>query len=156
MGLSGITVDDELTANDIFDLGTHFRSFDPDSLTTYSVEGTPDTVGEAQILRLVEGPETEAVLSLFRGGAGTELEPEGVRLTVRNGTGAPRQGAESAEALRGVGFNANVAGDEPGGARTARWCATRLGRRRRPTSWPGGWRAAPGSSPSRAAWASSW
>jgi LCP family protein required for cell wall assembly len=115
VGLSGITVDDELTANDIFDLGTHFRSFDPDSLTTYSVEGTPDTAGEAQILRLVEGPETEAVLSIFRGGAGTELEPEGVRLTVRNGTGAPRQGAESAEALRGAGFNANVAGDEPGG-----------------------------------------
>jgi LCP family protein required for cell wall assembly len=115
VGLSGITVDDELTANDIFDLGTHFRSFDPDSLITYSVEGTPDTVGEAQILRLVEGPETEAVLAIFRGGEGTELEPEGVRLTVRNGTGAPRQGAESAEALRSVGFNANVAGDEPGG-----------------------------------------
>jgi hypothetical protein len=38
-----------------------------------------------------------------------------VRLTVRNGTGTPRQGAESAEALRGAGFNANVAGDEPGG-----------------------------------------
>ncbi len=115
VGLSGITVDDELTADDIFDLGTRFRSFDPDSLVTYSVEGTPDTVGAAQILRLVEGPETEATLSIFRGGASEDLEPEGVRLIVRNGTGTPRQGADATEALRGAGFIANVSGDEPGG-----------------------------------------
>jgi LCP family protein required for cell wall assembly len=115
VGLSGITVDGELTADDIFDLGTRFRSFDPDALTTYSVEGTPDTVGEAQILRIVEGPETEATLSIFRGGAPEDLEPEGVRLTVRNGTGTPRQGAEATEALRGAGFIANVSGDEPNG-----------------------------------------
>lgn len=114
VGLSGITVDDELTADDIYDLGTHFRSFDPESLTTYSVEGTPDTVGEAQILRLVEGPETEAVLSIFRGGSAEGIEPAGVRLTVRNGTGAPDQGAQATEALQEAGFIANVSGDAPG------------------------------------------
>jgi len=114
VGLSGITVDSELTADDIFDLGTRFRSFDPDSLTTYSLEGTPDTVGEAQILRLVEGPETDAVLSLFRGGTGA-LAPSSVQVTVRNGTGVPRQGAEATAALAGVGFVATVAGDELGG-----------------------------------------
>lgn len=115
VGLQGITVDGDLTADDIFDLGTRFRSFDPDDLTTYSVEGTPDTVGEAQILRLVEGAETEATLSIFRGSTAEELEPEGVRLIVRNGTGVSRQGAEATEALRSVGFIANVSGDEPGG-----------------------------------------
>jgi LCP family protein required for cell wall assembly len=115
VGLSGITVDGELTADDIFDLGTHFRSFDPGSLTTYAVEGTPDTVGEAQILRLVEGPETEATLSIFRGSAIEGIEPEGVRLTVHNGTGTPSEGADASEALRGAGFIANVSGDEPGG-----------------------------------------
>jgi LCP family protein required for cell wall assembly len=115
VALEGITVDGELTADDIFDLGTRFRSFDPDSLATYAVEGTPDTVGEAQILRLVEGPETEAILSIFRGGAAEGVEPAGVRLVVRNGTGRPSEGAEAAEALRGAGFIANVSGDEPGG-----------------------------------------
>ena len=114
VGLGGITVDDALTADDIFDLGTRFRSFDPDSLVTYSLEGTPDTVGAAQILRLVEGPQTEATLSLFRGGTG-ELAPESVRVTVRNGTGGPRQGAEATAALAGLGFVASVAGDEVGG-----------------------------------------
>jgi LCP family protein required for cell wall assembly len=115
VGLSGITVDGDLTADDIFDLGTRFRSFDPDSLTTYAVEGTPDTVGEAQILRLVEGPETEATLAIFRGGAADGVEPQGVRLTVHNGTGTHSEGAQAAEALRGAGFIANVSGDEPGG-----------------------------------------
>ncbi|MGH9260986.1 MAG: LCP family protein, partial [Acidimicrobiales bacterium] len=115
VGLSGITVDGALTPDDIFDLGTRFRSFDPDSLTTYSVEGTPDVVGDAQILRLVEGPETEAILSIFRGAPAEGLTPQAVRLTVRNGTGVTRQGAEATEALRGAGFIANVSGDEPGG-----------------------------------------
>jgi LCP family protein required for cell wall assembly len=114
VGLSGITVDGALTPDDIFGLGTRFRSFDPDSLTTYSVEGTPDVVGDAQILRLVEGPETEAILSIFRGAPAEGLTPQAVRLTVRNGTGVTRQGAEATEALRGAGFIANVSGDEPG------------------------------------------
>ncbi len=38
-----------------------------------------------------------------------------MRLTVRNGTGVTRQGADAAEALRSAGFIATVAGDEPGG-----------------------------------------
>jgi len=115
VGLSGVTVDSELTAGDIFDLGRKFRSFNPDSLLTYAVSGTPDTVNGAAILRLNEGPETEATLSIFRGGATAELPPAAVRLTVRNGTGASRQGAEATAALQAVGFNATVSGDELGG-----------------------------------------
>ena len=38
-----------------------------------------------------------------------------MRLTVHNGTGVARQGADATAALRGPGFNATVAGDEPGG-----------------------------------------
>jgi LCP family protein required for cell wall assembly len=113
VGLSGITVDSELTADDIYDLGTRFRSFDPESLTTYALEGTPDTIGGAAILHLVEGPQTDAILSLFRGGTG-ELAPQSVQVSVRNGTGVPRQGADATAALAGVGFSATVAGDELG------------------------------------------
>ena len=53
------------------------------------------------------------MLSLFRGGTG-ELAPESVQVTVHNGTGVPRQGAEATAALAGVGFAATVAGDELG------------------------------------------
>ena len=115
VGLSGVTVDSELTAGDIFDLGRKFRSFNPDSLLTYAVSGTPDTVNGAAILRLNEGPETEATLSIFRGGATAELPPAAVRLTVRNGSGASRQGAEATAALQAVGFNATVSGDDLSG-----------------------------------------
>jgi polyisoprenyl-teichoic acid--peptidoglycan teichoic acid transferase len=114
VGLSGVTVDSELTAGDIFDLGTRFRSFDPDNLQMYSVSGTPDVVNGAAVLRLIEGPETEATLAIFRGGTTDELSPASVRLTVHNGTGVPRQGADATAALQGAGFNATVAGDEPG------------------------------------------
>src|SRR5690606_16170208 len=34
VALDGIVVDDELTADDIFDLARRFRSFDPDDLVT--------------------------------------------------------------------------------------------------------------------------
>jgi LCP family protein required for cell wall assembly len=66
VALDGITVDDSLTADDIFRLGNRFRSFEPSDLITYSVPVVGDTVGEAQILRLVED-EAEPILSLFRG-----------------------------------------------------------------------------------------
>ncbi|HKE74990.1 MAG TPA: LCP family protein [Acidimicrobiales bacterium] len=116
VALSGITVDNRLTAGDIFDLGTRFRSFKPDSLQTYSLEGTPGIYNGASILHLVEGPKTDATLAIFRGGDTTgKLTPAGVRLTVRNGTGVMNQGAEAARALRDAGFGALVSGDEPGG-----------------------------------------
>ena len=66
VGLDGITVDDSLTADDIFRLGNRFRSFEPRDLLTYSVPVVGDMVGEAQILRLVED-EAEPVLDVFRG-----------------------------------------------------------------------------------------
>ena len=53
------------------------------------------------------------MLSLFRGGTG-DLAPESVQVTVHNGTGAPRQGAEATAGLVGAGFVATVAADELG------------------------------------------
>jgi LCP family protein required for cell wall assembly len=114
VALDGVAVDRRLTADDIADLGARFRSFDPESLVTYSLDGTPDVVGGAEILRLVDGPETEEILDIFRGGGGDELEPESVRVTVHNGTGAPRQGTLAAEELAEVGFVASVSADELG------------------------------------------
>ena len=117
VGLSGITVDNRLTPGDLLDLGTRFRSFNPDSLLTYSLDGTPAVINGADVLRLVEGAQTEATLDIFRDGVGRHagLRPASVRVTVRNGTGAPHQGADATTALRRAGFNATVAGDEPGG-----------------------------------------
>ncbi len=74
VGLDGITVDDSLTADDIFRLGNRFRNFEPTDLLTYSVPVEGDTVGAAQVLRL-QAEEAEPILEVFRGGQrpGAEL-----------------------------------------------------------------------------------
>jgi LCP family protein required for cell wall assembly len=131
VGLGSVTIDDQLTPGAIFDLARRFRSFDPNALTNYTVPTIDDRVGEAQIVRLIES-EAEPILALFRdadapgevgaddgeGGdqpsepaPGTgeeeavEVAPESVRLTVLNGTGAPGQASETADALAEVGFS---------------------------------------------------
>jgi polyisoprenyl-teichoic acid--peptidoglycan teichoic acid transferase len=118
VGLDGITVDDALTANDIFRLGNRFRRFDPEDLVSYSVPVEQDNVGEAQILRLVED-EAEQVLSIFRGDPEPETEesdddkatPASVRLQVLNGSGEPGQASDAARELGAAGFNVSRTGE---------------------------------------------
>jgi polyisoprenyl-teichoic acid--peptidoglycan teichoic acid transferase len=104
VGLEGIAVDDELTADDIFSLGQRFSSFDPDSLVTYSVPATPDTVGRAEILRLDEDG-AEPILARFRPVTRSEdVAPASVRLRVENGSGITGQAGEAARELSATGF----------------------------------------------------
>ena len=115
VGLDGITVDNDLTADDIFSLGREFRSFDPETLKTYSVEATPDTVGDASIVRLVED-KAEPIFALFRDApdvASGDIAPESVRLQVLNGSGAAREGSAATEALRAAGFRVSATGNSP-------------------------------------------
>ena len=116
VGLDGITVDNDLTADDIVALGREFRSFDPETLKTYSVEATPDTVGDASIVRLVE-EKAEPIFALFRDApadvASGDIAPESVRLQVLNGSGAAGEGSAAAEALRAEGFRVSTTGNSP-------------------------------------------
>ena len=115
VALDGITVDGQLTADDIFDLGTRFRSFDPDSLPPTRSRARPTRSARPRSCVWSRDRRPRPSLSIFRGGAAEGIEPAGVRLTVRNGTGTPSEGAQATEALQGAGFIANVSGDEPGG-----------------------------------------
>jgi LCP family protein required for cell wall assembly len=120
VGLDGITVDQELTAGDLFDLGRRFRSFDPDSLETYSLDGAvaPDVVGNADILRLDEAA-ADPVFDLFREPASSEgvaegdIAPASVSLRVLNGTGRAQEATTAAAALEAVGFSIDGLGDDP-------------------------------------------
>jgi hypothetical protein len=120
VGLDGITVDQELTAGDLFDLGRRFRSFDPENLETYSLDAavTPDVVGDASILRLDE-TAAAPILDLFRepspsaGAAEGELDPASVRLRVLNGTGQAREATDAGAALQSIGFGIDGFGDGP-------------------------------------------
>jgi len=119
VGLGGITVDQDLTAGDLFDLGRRFRSFDPDSLQTYSLDAavTPDVEGDASILRLDQAAAAPT-FDLFReprssAGASGDMDPAAVRLSVLNGTGRAQEATEAAAALGAVGFGIDGLGDDP-------------------------------------------
>jgi LCP family protein required for cell wall assembly len=120
VGLDGITVDQGLTAGDLFDLGRRFRSFDPDNLETYSLDGavTPDMAGDADILRLDERAAAP-IFDLFRdprpseSAAEGDLEPSSVHLRVLNGTGEPHEATDAEAALEAAGFAVDGVGDDP-------------------------------------------
>jgi LCP family protein required for cell wall assembly len=120
VGLAGVTVDQELTAGDLFDLGRRFRSFDPDNLETYSLDGavTPDVVGDADILRLDERAAAP-IIGLFRearpsaDAAEEDIDPASIHLRVLNGTGQPQEATDAGAALQAVGFGIDGLGDDP-------------------------------------------
>jgi LCP family protein required for cell wall assembly len=120
VGLAGITVDQELTAGDLFDLGRRFRSFDPDNLETYSLDTavTPDRVADADILRL-DGAKAAPIFDLFREPATSanaqpgDIEPASVHLRVLNGTGRPSEATNAGAALGAAGFVIDGLGDDP-------------------------------------------
>ena len=120
VGLAGITVDQELTAGDLFDLGRRFRSFDPDNLETYSLDDavTPDVVGDADVLRLDERAAAP-IFDLFReprpsaSTADDDIDPASVHLRVLNGTGQPQEATDTGAALEAVGFGVDGLGDDP-------------------------------------------
>jgi polyisoprenyl-teichoic acid--peptidoglycan teichoic acid transferase len=61
-----VTVDDELTPGDLLALGSRFRSFNPDTLATYSLPVDDVVVRGAAVLRVRER-DAEPVLAVFRG-----------------------------------------------------------------------------------------
>jgi LCP family protein required for cell wall assembly len=61
-----VTIDDELTPGDLLALGSRFRSFNPDTLVTYSLPVDDVVIRGAAVLRVRES-EAEAVLAVFRG-----------------------------------------------------------------------------------------
>jgi polyisoprenyl-teichoic acid--peptidoglycan teichoic acid transferase len=110
VALGSVVVDDVLTADDILDLGSRFRSFDPDNLELFSLPVVDDTIGGAAILRLVER-EAQPILDRFRGTIGEGVEPSSVRIRVLNGSGRSGEARETLEALRAAGFAGGGTGE---------------------------------------------
>ena len=108
--LNTVTVDDLLKAEDIVDLATRFRGFNPDLLDLYGLPVEDDTVGGAAILRLVD-TKAQPILDLFRGTDTAALTPDGVRVRVLNGSGLPGEAGGASDALVEAGFTAAGTGE---------------------------------------------
>lgn len=63
-----ITLDTSFSIGDIVDLGTQFRSFDPDSLVTFTPPATGTMVGAMSVL-LLQTAEAQPIFDIFRGTA---------------------------------------------------------------------------------------
>lgn len=108
--LDTVTVDDLLKAEDIIDLATRFRGFNPDLLDLYALPIENDTIGGASILRLLD-TRAQPVLDLFRGTSAAAVTPDGVRVRVLNGSGIPGQAGGASDALEAAGFTSAGTGE---------------------------------------------
>lgn len=78
-----LTLDDVTTPNDLVDLAQEFSSFDADELNRLTLPVVLGTVGQASVVRLVEG-EAQDELAIFRGETDTS---RAFRIVIRNGNG---------------------------------------------------------------------
>ncbi len=99
VGQQSVTLDDQLTTQDIVDLGMQFRDFDPEQLDLYTPPTRGGNVGAASVLFLDERG-AQPIFDVFRG-VDTEADiiPT-VRVEVRNGTGTEWPGQDGVERSR--------------------------------------------------------
>lgn len=113
VGLDSVLVDDLLSADDIFDLGRRFRSFNPETLDLFTLPTEQDFVGEADVQLLLE-QEAQPILDIFRD-IDPEPEappsPERIRVEVLNGTGVTGQAGDATQQLSAAGFPTATPGD---------------------------------------------
>jgi LCP family protein required for cell wall assembly len=103
VGQQSVTLDDQLTGQDMVDLGTRFRDFDPEELDLYTPPTRGGNAGAASVL-FVDERAAQPIFDIFRG-VDTELDiiPT-VRVEVRNGSGKSGQGRTVLNDLGERGF----------------------------------------------------
>jgi LCP family protein required for cell wall assembly len=69
-GLAHVKLDDQLKIGDLLALATKLRSFDPDTILSYRLDGRGTTIGGASVIEPeLDNRDTQAILSVFRGEA---------------------------------------------------------------------------------------
>jgi LCP family protein required for cell wall assembly len=102
-GQQSVTLDDQLTTQQIVDLGMQFRDFDPDELDLYVAPTVSQTIGGAAAQVLVDS-EAQPIFDIFRGVDSETDVVSSVRVEVRNGSGQSGQGRVALDGLEAQGF----------------------------------------------------
>ncbi len=106
-----VTLDSQLSNDDLRALASQFQSFNPETIQNYALPVEPRTTnGGAEILELDE-QAAERIFNVFRGVDPDTIYPQDIAVSVRNGSGAPHQAADVAAALDAIGFVTSVSGD---------------------------------------------
>ena len=115
-GIKNVTIDGELTPDDIFDLAKRFRSLEPGAVDTYTLPTDRKFISgmDVQVLREAEARE---LIDKFLGvGLDPQQPPPGVspsevQVRVLNGSGKGGQASQASAALNTAGYNVVGAGD---------------------------------------------
>jgi LCP family protein required for cell wall assembly len=99
-----VTLDDRVTTQDLLDLGSQFRDFDPDSLSVYTPPATNAMVGAASVLML-DTRGAEPIFDLFRNNGDPNNPLHAIGVEVRNGSGKASQAKDVLTQLEQLGFS---------------------------------------------------
>ena len=112
-----VQLDETLKPNDLIALGERYRSFNPDTLKTDTLDVSEVVRGGAQVLDLMDTPHNRLLLAEFQGAgssAGSSMSPGVVRVQVLNGSGVRNQASNVTLALGAAGFQTVTPGPDPG------------------------------------------
>ena len=113
-GIKSVRVDSGLTAGDIINLGTNFRSFDPNNLQTIQLPAYATMLGAASVV-LPRMPAAQAVIDEFRGDSSAlSAVPDLVDVQVLDGSGRTAASGGAARALGQAGFQIESGGERSG------------------------------------------
>ena len=98
-----VTLDDQITTQDLLDLGNQFRDFDPDALQVYTPPATNAVIGGADVL-LLDNAGAQPLFAKFRNQADADNPLRAIQVEVQNGSGTGSQAEQVLKQLDGFGF----------------------------------------------------
>ena len=104
-GVANVSLDEDLDAGDLLAIGDAFSGYDAEDLRGYSIPSEPTTTTGGARVELPLMRKAQHTLNIFRGLPPGTLSPEGIDVSVLNGTGVTGQAADAAGALGDIGFN---------------------------------------------------
>ena len=111
VGIGSVRLDDQLTTQDLLNLGNQLRDFEPDSLQVYTpaVTGTV-TSGGADVL-LLDNAAAQPIFDKFRAQPSGDNPLRAIQVQVQNGSGAGSQAQQVLNQLTAFGFATVGSGD---------------------------------------------
>jgi len=105
-----VTLDDRVTTQDLINLGTQFREFNPESIATYTPPTTGTTIGGASVL-LLDKIAAQPIFALFRNEPVSTNPLHVIRVDVLNGSGKSAQANVVLAQATKVGFTPGTSSD---------------------------------------------
>ena len=100
-----VTLDTQLTVQQLLDLGRAFANFDPSNLQRTTLPGNGAMIGDASVI-LLDEQAAQPILDVFRG-KGDTLQPDQITIKIVDARGPVTETAKPDTLLTGQGFHIN-------------------------------------------------